>query len=148
MLVKRLLINYNIILSELYLEQRRYGDKDFSVKYIYDAYKGLSLKDSDLLNLAKYFCHSSRFDWAEKILEPRAKSLDVSEDVLFYYLSLTIFKANNTKSAAYRVVMLNAINVNHSRFCKLFDPRDKGGVSFQLLKDSYLKNTYCENCNK
>ncbi len=148
MLVKRLLINYNIILSEIYLDQRRYNQKDFAVKYIYDTYKTVPLKDADLLNLAKYFCHNSRFDWAEKILEPRTKSIDVSEDVLFYYLSLTIFKASNTMTTAFRTVMLNAINADQARFCKLFAPRDKGGVSFQLLNDTYLKNTYCENCYK
>ncbi|CAN5552550.1 hypothetical protein BH10BAC4_BH10BAC4_11020 [soil metagenome] len=147
-LVRRLSVNFYVILSEVYLEQRKYADKDKAVKFIYESYKSLNLNDYDLLNLAKYFSHNSRFDWSEKILQPRTKSIDVSEDVLFYYLSLSIFDERNTKSASYRTVMLNAINANQGKFCKLFDSREKGGVSFQLLSDPFLKKTYCENCSK
>ncbi|NOT74544.1 MAG: hypothetical protein HOP08_06405 [Cyclobacteriaceae bacterium] len=146
LLVKRLLINYYVIFSEISLDQRKYADKDNAVKFIYNSYKPLELTDEDLLNLAKFFSHNSRFDWAEKILEPRIKNLEVSEDILFYYLSLTIFDEANTKGQQYRTVMLNAVNANQDRFCQLFNSREKGGVSFQLLRDAYLKKTFCENC--
>ncbi len=148
LLVRRLRINYNIILSEIYLDQKKYAEKDKAVEFIYDSYKILKLNDEDLLNLAKYFAHNSQFDLSERILQPRAKSIDVSEDILFYYLSLTIFDERNTKNASYRTIMLNAINSNNERYCTLFYPREKGGVTFQLLSDTYLKKTYCENCNK
>ena len=42
--------------------------------------------------------------------------------------------------------MLNAINMNKNRFCKLFNSIDTGGVTFQLLQDEYLNETYWENC--
>lgn len=35
--------------------------------------------------------------------------------------------------------------MNKERFCKLFNSIEKGGVTFQLLKDDYLNDTYCEN---
>lgn len=44
--------------------------------------------------------------------------------------------------------MLNAININKERYCKLFNAVEKGGVKFQLLENEYLKNTYCENCEE
>ncbi len=146
-LIRRLLINYNIILSEVFTDQKKYADKDKAVKFIHESYKSVNMNDADLVNLAKYFAHNSKFDWAEKILEPRMKSVDVSEDALFYYLSLTIFYEKNTKNPSYRTFMLNAINANSARFCKVFNSIRDGGVSFQLLSDPYLKKTYCENCN-
>ena len=145
-LVRRLQINYHIIMSEIQLRQKNYGEKDKAMKFIYDAYKPLHLKDDDLVNLAKYFSHNSKFEWAEQVLQPRTKSLDVSEDLLFYYLNLTIYDERNTKSNSYRAIMLNAINGNQNRYCKLFESIKNGGVTFQLLNDPYLKKTYCENC--
>ena len=44
--------------------------------------------------------------------------------------------------------MLNAINMNNDRFCKLFSSSLSDGVTFQLLENEYLRKTYCENCNK
>jgi hypothetical protein len=144
--VRRLQINYYIILSDIQLSEKNYQAKNQSIKFIYDSYKPLRLQDADLLNLAKYFSYNSRFEWAESILQPRTKALEASEDLLFYYLNLTLFEEKNTKNNSYRAVMLNAINVNHDRFCTLFNSRKKGGITFQLLNDPYLKKTYCENC--
>ena len=89
-LVRRLLINYHIILSESHIRNRHYVEKDKAVQFNYESYKPLQLKDHDLVNLAKYFSYYSKFDWARRTLEPRIKSLNVSEDLVFYYLSLTI----------------------------------------------------------
>lgn len=147
-LIRRLLINYYIILSERHLRNRNYAEKDKAVKFIYDTYKPLKLNDADLVNLSKYFSHYSKFDWARKILEPRISSIDASEDLIFYYLNLTIADTRFTLGPSYRVTMLNAINGNRQRFCDLFNPTGEGGITFQLLNDSYLKKTYCENCGK
>lgn len=145
-LIKRLQINYYILMSEKHLQERQYSKKDATVKYIYDLYKTLKMKDEDILNLAKYFSHNSRFDWAESVTEPRIHALDVSEDLLFYYLSLTIFDGKKTKGLEYRESMLNAININPGRFCSMFNSISMGGISFQLLDDTYLRNAYCESC--
>jgi hypothetical protein len=147
-LVRRLLINYHIILSEVQLRNQNYSAKDKSVLFIFQTYLPLKLDDADLVNLAKYFSHYSKFDWATKILQPRVRAIDVSEDLVFYYLSLTIYKSTNTKSINYRSIMLNAVNENRPRFCELFNSTMDGGISFQLLNDSYLKRTFCENCQE
>jgi len=147
-LVKRLLINYHIILSEVHYRKRNYIEKDKSVKYIFDTYKALKLSDADLVNMAKYFSTYSKFDWATNILNARARSIDASEDLLFYYISLTITNPKLTSSSYYRTIMLNALNHNQPRFCELFNTMGYGGISFQLLADEKLKKTYCENCNQ
>ncbi len=146
-LIKRLLINYHIILSEYLIYKKEYAEKDKSIKYIYDNYSYLNLSGKDVLQLAKYFSGYSKYDWAEKMLTHYVKKIDVDEEALFYYLNLTIIRLENTKKSAYRTIMLNAINVNKKRFCNMFEPFGKGGINFQLLGDSYLKTTYCENCN-
>ena len=76
-----------------------------------------------------------------------AYTIEVDEDLLFYYLNLTIINKELTQSSDYRIIMLNALNMNQERYCKLFNPYGEGGVTFQLLEDEYLRNTYCENCN-
>jgi len=145
-LVLRLLINYHILMSEKYMKKQKFAAKDQTLKFILDAYRGLTLTDNDLVNLAKYFCYYSRFDWAEQLLQPRIKALDVSEDLVYYYISLTIIKSKNTGDPNYRVILLNAINANPKRFCQLFDSSGQGGISFQLLEDVFLLKTYCETC--
>jgi hypothetical protein len=147
-LIKRLLINYHIIVSEVKLKKRDYAGKDKAVQYIYNSYLPLKLNDNDLVNMAKYFSHYSKFNWALQILTPRINSLSASEDLIFYYLSLTIYKSKYTTNRLYRTTMLNATNRNSKRFCNLFNSVREGGVSFQLLSDSYLKKTFCENCGK
>ena len=145
-LVTRLLINFHIIRSEYMMAQREYVKKDQSLKFIKGNYKTLDLPEKDILSLAKYFVSYSHDDWAKPMLLPYARRIDASEDLLFYYLNLTIVDDNITKKSFYRTIMLNANNRNPSRFCKLFETYGKGGITFQLLRNKYLKKTYCENC--
>lgn len=146
-LVKRMLINYNIIMCEYYMFLKNYPKKDKALKYIKINYKYVPTSDNDLLSLARYFASYAKYDWAEKLLLPHVTRIDVEEDLLFYYLNLTIVNEMNTKKSVYRKVMLNAISVNKKRFCELFDAYPDGGVTFQLLENKYLKKTYCENCD-
>jgi hypothetical protein len=147
-LIRRLLINYHIILSERYMRERNYVEKDKAVKYIFDTYYKIKLSDADLVNLSKYFSHYSKFDWAKKIIEPRVKSIEASDDLIFYYLGLTIFDKRYSAGPSYRTTMLNAVNGDKLRFCQLFAPISEGGISFQLLDNEFLKKTWCENCQQ
>lgn len=147
-LIKRMLINYHIIRSEYQISLKNYAEKDKSVKYIQSQYSMLIANENDALNLARYFSSYSKLDWAEKVLLKYVKKVDVKEDVLFYYVNLTIVDSKKTASPEYRTIMLNAININKERFCKIFNSASNGGITFQLLKDQYLKNMYCEGCEK
>jgi hypothetical protein len=146
-LVRRLLINHSIITSEIKLRQKDYVGKDRAVQFIYQSYVPLKLNDADLLSMAKYFATYSKFNWAIQILMPRVNSITVSEDLLFYYLNLTIYDPKFTANKGYRTTMLNGLSRNKKRFCSLFNSVSQGGISFQLLEDKFLKKTFCENCN-
>jgi outer membrane protein OmpA-like peptidoglycan-associated protein len=145
-LIKRMLINYEIIMCEYYMMQGDFINKDKSLKYIYSNYQYVPLSDADYLSLAQYFASYAKYDWATKLLEKKVKSVDVDEDLLFYYLNLTLIDEKLTKRKDYRTIMLNAYNLNKSRYCELFNAFGQGGVTFQLLENEYLRKTYCESC--
>ena len=147
-LVQRMLINFNIIMSEYYMIQNDYAAKDRCLNFIKQNYRSISMTDADLLSLAQYFSSYARYDWAESMLKPKMNEINVDEDLLFYYLNLTLIDNDLIKKPAYRTIMLNAINANRERYCKLFDPFGKGGITFQLLENEMLKKTYCENCQE
>ncbi len=145
-LIRRMLVNYEIIMSELYMLEGNFASKDRSLRYIYSNFKSSILSEADCLSLAQYFASYARYDWATKLLEKRAKSVDVDEDLLFYYLNLTLVDDKLIKRTDYRAILLNAYNLNPVRFCKIFDSPEKGGMTFQLLGNEYLRKVYCENC--
>ncbi len=107
----------------------------------------MSLSDLDYLSLAQYFASYTKYDWATKLLVKKVKSVDVDEDLLFYYLNLTIIDEKMTKRSDYRAILLNAYNINPARFCGIFEPFGEGGITFQLVENEYLRKTYCESCN-
>lgn len=145
-LIKRMLINYEIIMCEYYMMQGDFANKDKSLKYIFSNYQYVPLSDADYLSLAQYFSSYAKYDWASKLLDKKVKSIDVEEDLIFYYLNLTLIDEKLTKRSDYRTIMLNALSLNKIRFCEIFNSIENGGITFQLLDNEYLRKTYCENC--
>ncbi len=146
-LINRMLVNYHIIISENSFQKQDYETKDKSVEYIYRNYQNVPLTDYDYLSLAQYLAFYSNISLAVDILNDKVKTIDINEDLLFYYLNLTLIDKELTKTADYRTIMLNALNMNKTRFCSIFNSSGNGGVTFQLLEDDFLRGTYCENCN-
>ncbi len=145
-LISRMMVNYHIIKAENLMRNRDYINKDKSVEYIKSSYKNFPLSDYDYLSLAQFFSYYGSTKMAVELLESKARSIAIDEDLLFYYLNLTLINEELTHDSNYRTIMLNAINKNKARFCKLFNSVENGGVTFQLLEDAYLRDTYCENC--
>jgi hypothetical protein len=147
-LITRMNINYNIIYSEYLMRDRKYKEKNRVISLINMKYKELTLSNVDILNLAQYFVSYNAYDLAIRLLHPYVTQVDVDEDLLFYYLNLTIIDKKITAQDYYRTIMMNAVNINGDRFCRLFNTFGKGGITFQLLDNLYLKRTYCESCQK
>lgn len=145
-LVKRMLINYHIIMCGLYMDRYEYQAKDNTIEYIYRSYISLPLTDADILALAKYLCYYSHSLLAEQLVEKRVQELDVDEDLLFYYINLKLFTPSSFSQEPVKKAALNAININGPRFCRFFNSTDKGGASFQLLRYDELRPLYCESC--
>ncbi|WP_439131791.1 hypothetical protein [Polaribacter sp.] len=147
-LIDRMLVNFHIVKAEKNMRARKYEAKDASLEFIIDTYKNFKLSNYDYLSLAQFLNYYSNKDDAIDVLDHKVRTITVDEDLLFYYLNLTITNTFNVASENYRTMMLNAINLNEKRFCKLFNSSLNDGVTFQLLENEYLRKTYCENCSK
>lgn len=147
-LVKRMLINYNIMMCGEYMRTYNYKAKDEALLFIRDNYNDMQLTDVDRYSLAKYFAYYAQRSWAEEIVEPRVDKLDVSENLVFYYVNLGFYDPSKYETENFRKGLLNAINLNRIRFCNFFLPNDKGGASIQLLEQDVFRDLYCEVCTK
>lgn len=145
-LVKRMLINYHILISSYYLDKGEYEKKDEAVEFIKDNYINLSLNDADAYSLAKYFTYYSQDVWAMQVIADRVDKLEVSEDIVFYYINLMFYQPELYKSESFKKAMLNAVNLNQERFCELFNSTEWGGASMQLLEHEVFRQFYCESC--
>jgi outer membrane protein OmpA-like peptidoglycan-associated protein len=147
-LIDRMFVNFHIVKAKKNMRARQYEAKDESLEFIIDTYENFNLSNYDYLSLAQFLNYYSNKDDATDLLDDKVRTITVDEDLLFYYLNLTITNEYYVASNDYRTMMLNAINMNKERFCKLFNSSSDDGVTFQLLENKYLRKTYCENCNK
>lgn len=147
-LAKRVLVNYHILLSANLMDKYKYDEKDKSVLFIKDNYEVLKLTDEDRLSLAKYFSYYSQQGWAEQLIESRVDQLDVTEDLVFYYVNLGFFNDANYANEKFEKALLNASVLDKERFCRFFASNSKGGAGMQLLETDIFRKMYCENCSK
>ena len=145
-LIDRMLVNFHIIKAQEDIQNRNYDEKDESIEFITDTYENFPLSNYDYLSLAQFLTYYANIYDAIDLLENKVKQITVDEDLLFYYLNLTITDKNLTKTTAYKATILNALNMNPKRFCKIFNASLKGGVTFQLLENIELRALYCESC--
>lgn len=146
-LITRMMVNFHIVVADKFMKNSDFNNKEKSVDFVNSNYKKFPLSNYDYLSLAQFFSFYGNYNLAVELLERKARSIDIDENLLFYYLNLTLIDKELTKDSNYRTILLNAYNMNKERFCKLFNSTDKGGVTFQLLENPYLRNTYCENCD-
>lgn len=146
--INRILINYYITQSENYNRKRDYTNKDKSVNQLKGIYKKVKLSDYDYFNLAQFLSFYDSAEVGAEFLENKVRQIDIDQDLLFYYLNLTLVNTELTKTDNYRAIMLNAVNLDQARYCKMFSTPDKDGITFQLLGDDYLRRNYCESCIK
>lgn len=145
-LIDRMLVNCHIVKAEKNLRAKQYDAKDNSVEFIIDTYENFSFSNFDYLSLAQFLAFYSHKDDATDLLDDVVRKITVDEDLLFYYINLTITDKYNVASNNYRTILLNAANMNLKRFCNLFNNSKLDGVTFQLLENEYLRNSYCESC--
>jgi hypothetical protein len=146
-LIARMQINYRILQCEILMKAGNYAEKDRVLSEIREKYISRNLSDRDLLSLGKYFSMYAQYEWADKIIAPRMEQLDVSADLLFFYLNLAFFTGHEFDTdPAIKRMLLNAISIDNERFCHFFNASDRDGISMQLLLDPFWKGLYCENC--
>ena len=147
-LVRRMMVNYHILRSFDLLNQFEYSEKDRSVQFIKDAYERLPLTDEDRFSLAKFFEYYSQGEWAEEVIAGRIDQLDVSEDLVFYYVNLGFYSPERWREEKFTRALINAFTLDRERFCRFFRPMNKGGAGMQLLEFEQLRQLYCEKCSQ
>lgn len=145
-LITRMILNLNIVKAEKLQRAKKYKEKDQAVSFIKKMYKNIPLSNKDYLSLAQFLTYYANVQSAKELLQPVVEKVDVNEDLLFYYVNLTIVNDFLVKQQDYRVILNNAYAQNPQRFCRLFNASTEEGVTFQLLSNEYLRLTYCESC--
>ena len=145
-LLKRMIINYNILKCEDFMMINDFDAKDSTLAAIHDMYDDIASTDEEVYTLAKYYSYYSQYGWALEIVTPRISQIDSDENLVFYYLNLLFFHPIIYNSESFKMASLNAINLNRQRYCNFFLPNDNGGASMQLLEDSSMRSLWCQNC--
>ncbi|MBL4653266.1 MAG: hypothetical protein JKY53_10450 [Flavobacteriales bacterium] len=143
---QRLLLNFHIVRTSYSVQTENVDEMTRSINFVKGKYRRIDCDDADMIRVAKYLANYDYANWAEDVLYRKAKQIDADPDLIFYYLNLTITNPENDNNERYRTIMLNAISQDPERFCKMFSNYEDGGVTFQMLSNTYLKKIYCENC--
>ena len=145
-LVNRLKLNQDLLLIQYLTYEKKFREKGKLVWNVYLQYKAADLDDYELLRLAKFLAFYSEFETATEVLYPRIGEEGVSEDLLFYYLTLTMGNSKTTGTSEYKKVLNKVAAINNVRFCQLFLPKSQGGVTFQLKDNPVLDEAFCRSC--
>jgi uncharacterized protein YkwD len=144
-MVKRLLIDFYLLATDYFVKTNQLKLKEQALNYINTSYTTAIHNEEELMLLTNYLVYYGRFDLALKMLHPLAIKHTVSEDLLFYYIGLTIINEFETSKLNYAAILHSAVKINKERFCKIFSST---GITFQLLNNEKLKGLYCQECEE
>ncbi len=142
-LVQRLKINYKIIQTEEFMYLKEYEKKNKALDEIFSYYPESRMSNANLVQLAKFYAGYSRTAEATELLLPHVTRFNPNEEVMFYFLNLTISKMDVVDDERYRSILVNAMQKDADRL-RTFFKNDREGVTFQLLKYEPLKKFYCD----
>lgn len=146
-LTQALSINYYIVLAEYLMEENQFEKKDRVIRQLANTYLRQNLQPAHALHLSQYLNSYHMYEEAFQLLNSYVVALDASEDILFYYLNMTLTRQAWRERAVFQAALTNAANTNHRRFCALVNGAQSGKKgSFQLLRFDALKSIYCEYC--
>jgi hypothetical protein len=143
----RLLINYHLVSIRKSMADKDLRTRTRSVRAVRNLYGATITRESELINMARFFVAYKQNNVAERLLRPFARVAEPDEELLFYYIALTINDESISNLRYYNDLLEKAQKINSQRFCKLFQPvtiTDSAGISL-LFKPKY-KEIYCRHC--
>ena len=143
-MINRLVLNYNIISADYYYDNKRFKEREKALLNVKKTLFSSNLDRDQSFKIANYFMFQLRIDWAIDIMKPFAIKENIDEEFLYTFLTVAIYNKEKVPEKEYIGFMNRAKKLNKERFCKLFGFPN---MSFQLLKDIYVKRLYCETCN-
>ncbi|KXX72040.1 hypothetical protein [Flammeovirga sp. SJP92] len=147
-LLDKLILNRLIILAKTSFKEGKFEISDNYNNRIYNFFTQLDLSEEDKIRMAQHLMYFALGDKAIELLSTEVLKKDCSEDLMFYFINLTIIDNQQTRRPYYSELMQKAVKMNRTRFCHLFNSKNDTyeGVTFQLLDQPVLKKTYCEEC--
>jgi hypothetical protein len=143
----RLLVNYHKAMVVKSMLERDDRKRTRSLNAIRGIYAGTIMQEKELISLSRFFVSYHRRDLAERLLRPFARIPFPDEEILFYYINITIAESPNVSARWYRDMLLRAHRINPRRFCNIFEPLIKEGAQgLSLLFNESLKELYCTHC--
>jgi len=140
-------INYYILSNEYYTQINDYRSSRRAIRNILSIYKNIVNYD-DQLSIARYLASYNQLDDAEKVMRSVIENTDIPDDLLFFYLNITIPFKKYYEKAYYAPLIERAKIADKKRFCDFFKSSNIGGISFQLLQHQPLKDFYCKICTQ
>lgn len=144
----RLLINFHLVSIRQSMAEADARKRMRSARAIRSLYSSAFTSDHEIVNLARFFAAYRQTDIAERLLRPYARNSSPDEDLLYFYIILTINEATTVNMRWYHDLLEKAHELNPERFCNLFQPVSvPGSAGISLLFRDRIKEFYCENCN-
>ncbi|MBE9466815.1 MAG: hypothetical protein IMY72_00680 [Bacteroidetes bacterium] len=112
------------------------------IKNIIDI-KNIDMNNS--LNLSYFFITNKDYAFAITLLERFIYKNDVSENLLFTYISLCSHFEDRISTRNFELALKKACNINKNRYCKLFDGKK---LSFQIFENLKIKQQYLKACEE
>lgn len=142
--VNQLLLNYHLIAADFYYETQDYQMREKSLKAVKRLILKSNLNREQTYIMAGYFMFQIHIDWAIEIMLPFIEKGDYDEDFLFRLISIAIYDEDEVSREEFIKLLEMAKETNETRYCELFGAPN---MSFQLLSDQRIKDSYCTTCN-
>lgn len=143
----RLLMNYHLVKLRQGVEDMDARQRTRTIRAVRNLYGGTELSEEEIINMTMFFVAHRQADIAERLLRPLARAAQPNEDILFYYIKLTISEDTNTHMRWYFGLLEKAQEMNPARFCALFQPVSvEGAAGISLLFRDAVKEFYCRHC--
>lgn len=136
-------LNYQLIAADYYYEKGEFIKRKKAFDEIMKWQTRAKLNSAEILNLAKYLCYQDQFSRAIELLKPIVQQENVDEDILFYFLQISIYDEEQVSSKLQLESVQKAQELYPKGFCQLFS-KEKMGI--QLLKKNKIKALYCSQC--
>lgn len=134
-----LVLNLHLVFINYYGQINNSPGISTSFYFISDYFKPKTLSAEDDVDLALFFNKWSMYHLTIDYLTSKFKQDRINEDGVFI-LGTTMNRLQN-KSNVYLDVHKKAVAINKNRWCKWLDN------DFQIMRNTDIKQLYCESCN-
>jgi len=138
------MLNYSLIAADYYYEKQKFNERRKAFDEILKWQKLAGLNTSEIVQLAQYLCYQDQLGKAVDLLFAQMKKEEIDKDLLLYFLQIGQYENDIVSEKFYLERLQYAKEQFPDDFCNLFS-KEKMGL--QSLKNSKIKNLYCQSCN-